>query len=124
MEIAKEKFIETFKKECDKAVKDIKPENFRATRIEDTDDEFTIEIISNEKVSFYASKISKYDATNTFDFSGKILFGGFIDYKSIELTEEEFEVLYDYYYKSENDARLAAKNKIITEGEKVLALIL
>jgi hypothetical protein len=124
MEIVKEKFIETFKKECDKAISLIKPESFRTINIDTTQEEFTFEIISNDKVSFYVSKLLNNNKENEFCYSGKILFGGFIDYKSIDLNKEEFEAIYDYYYKSEMNARLAAKNKIILEGEIALSEVL
>jgi flavorubredoxin len=124
MEIAKEKFIETFKKECEKAIALVKPESFRTVNIGDTQEELTIEVISNDKVSFYASKMSNFDEGNTFAYSGKILFGGFVDYKSIDLNAEEFNSIYDYFYECELKARLAAKNKIISEGEIALSQVL
>ncbi len=124
MEITKEKFIETFKKECEKAIILVNPDAFRKVSVGDTKEEFTIEVISNDKVSFYASKISNFDKENTFTYSGKILFGGFVDYKSIDLNVEEFESIYDYYYECELKARMAAKNEIIAVGESSLAEIL
>lgn len=117
MEIAKEKFIETFKKECENAVKSINIDAFRIN----SSSESSIEIVPNEKVSFFAIKMSNND--NGFQFLGKILFSGFVDYKSIDLTEEEFESLYDFCTKSELETRLAIKNKIISEGEAILEKI-
>lgn len=119
MEIAKEKFIETFKKECDKAVIAMNPELFR---FNGSQEEPNIEIISNEKISFYVTKLCNGDirADSTFSYSGKILFGGFLDYKSIELNENEFDGLYDYYISSELKCQLSVKNKIIADGESAL----
>jgi hypothetical protein len=68
-------------------------------------------------------KLSNNDENNTFSYSGKILFGGFIDYKSIELTGEEFDSLYDFFLECEFKTRLAVKNKIISDGEAVLEKI-
>ena len=119
MEISKEKFIETFKKECEKAVIAINPDLFRSSG---SKDEPASEIISNEKVSFLISKTA--NDNNTFSYSGKILFAGFVDYKSIDLTKDEFEILDEEFYQNEVKVRMAAKNKIILEGESVLAEVL
>lgn len=121
MEIAKEKFIETFKKECEKAVDTINVDAFRASG---TNEEPGIEIVPNNKVSFYAVKTFNNDEQNTFSYEGKILFAGFVDYKSVKLEESEFESLYDFYLECEFKSRLAAKNKIISEGEAVLEKII
>lgn len=121
MEISKEKFIETFKKECEKAVIAINPDLFRASG---SNEEPAIEIISNEKVSFLVTKTSNNDKEYTFFYSGKILFAGFVDYKSIDLNKDEFESLYEHYYQNELKVRMAAKNKIIIDGESVLAQVL
>lgn len=121
MEISKEKFIETFKKECEKAVTAINPDLFRSSG---SNEEPAIEIISNEKVSFLVTKTSNNDENNTCSYAGKILFAGFVDYQSIDLTEDEFESLYEQYYQNELKVRMAAKNKIILEGESVLMQVL
>lgn len=117
MEIAKEKFIETFKKECEKAIEEAKPESFRASG---GDEEPAIEIVANDKVSFYISKTINNYEQKTYSFTGKILFRGFVDYKSIEISEEEFESLFEFFAKSESLSRLELKNKIVSEGENIL----
>src|ERR1035437_6100941 len=117
MEIAKAKFIETFKKECAKAQENNKIESFRASG---SIEEPSAEIVSNKDVSFFIIKFSNNDEKNTFRFEGKIIFGGFVDYKSIDLTEEEFDSLYDYFSKCEAVMRRDIKNDIILKGEVVL----
>lgn len=121
MEIAKEKFIETFKKECDKA-KDAA--DFDSFRTSGSVEESSAEIISNKEVSFLIIKMSNNDEKNTYSFEGKIIFGGFVDYKSINITEEEFESLYDYFNKCELEVRREIKNNIIKTGEFVLSQII
>jgi len=117
MEIAKEKFIETFKKECDKAKQVNHIDSFRTSG---SVEEPIAEIISNKEVSFLIIKMSNNDEKNTYSFEGKIIFGGFVDYKSISISEEEFESLYDYFMKCELDVRRDVKNDIIKNGEFAL----
>ncbi len=103
----------------------MKTESFRTINIDTEQEEVTIEIISNDKISFYASKLlSNGKPESGFRYSGKILFSGFVDYKSIELTAEEFDSLYDYYYNCEIKTRVAVKNKIVEEGEIELSKVL
>jgi hypothetical protein len=110
MEIVKDKFIETFQKECEKAIENLKADSFRSIG---SSDEVGAEIVANEKVSFLVLKMTN-------NYFGKILLSGFVDYKSIPITEEEFKTLYEFHTECEAKARLAVKNHIITEGEIVL----
>jgi len=121
MEIAKEKFIETFKKECDRAKQAVDFDSFRSSG---SVEEPSAEIISNKEVSFLIIKMSNNDEKNTYSFEGKIIFGGFVDYKSINITEEEFDSLYDYFSNSELEVRRDVKNNIIKTGEFALGQIL
>jgi len=121
MEIAKEKFIETFKKECDRANQAVDVNSFRTSG---SVDEISAEIISNKEVSFLIIKLSNNDEKNTYSFEGKIIFGGFVDYKSINITEEEFDSLYDYFSNSELEVRREVKKDIIKTGEFALGQIL
>lgn len=122
MEIAKEKFIETFKKECEKAVLSSKLELFRDTSSGALE---IIEILSenNQSISFCAMKIPNND-NEQYNFYGRILFDGFVDYQSIVLTAEEFNSLSECFEQSLNVIRMAVRNNIITNGEIALAQIL
>jgi len=119
MEIAKEKFIETFKKECQKSVENSNPNAFISSG---GDEEPACEIIASEKISFYVAKMYNFDNSEAkgYKFVGKILFRGFVDYKSIELTEEEFESIFEFFYEQKDLSRVQLKNKIISEGESDL----
>jgi hypothetical protein len=120
MEIAKEKFIETFKKECEKASKSLKHLRLRASG---SLEEPSFEVIASDNVSFFAIKMSNNDENNTYSFVGKILFSGFVDYKSIDLTNDEFNSLFESFEEAENIYRLAVKNEIIAQGENSLSRI-
>ena len=119
MEIAKSKLIETFNKECERISTTTHIEFLRNSG---SIEEPVIEVIANSNVSFMAIKLSNNE--NSYTYYGKILFGGFIDYKSVELTEEEFNSLFENFEKAEFSVRNNIKNQIISNGEKALQEIL
>lgn len=121
IEITKEKFIETFKKECEKAATTLNTALFNETG---SIEEPSIEIISNNLVSFIVMKLSNNDEKNTFSFFGKILFSEFIDYQSFELTEEEYNTLVISFEENQLAVRAAVKKQFIADGEKILAQML
>lgn len=120
MELTKEQFIETFKTECTKASQSLKTNLLTNNSIEEP----TIEVIINQHVSFLAMKMANNDECSTFSFYGKVVLGGFVDYNSIILTEEEFESLYECFEQAELAVRQAIKNKVIADGEVALMEIL
>lgn len=123
MEIVKEKFIETFKKECKKSENSLKIESFRNYSGVEPNPFF--ELCLENNISFLVIRMTNEDGDKkSLSFIGKILFKGFVEYKSFDLTEEESLNMYNSFDESENFVRTALKNKIITQGELALAGIL
>jgi hypothetical protein len=121
MKITKEIFIQTFRNECIKASNSLDTNVFRSSG---GINEPSFEIVSNKNVSFFAMRMSNNDEKQTYSYLGKILFEGFVDYKSIELTEEDFDFLSDCFEKAENSARIAVKAAIIANGVHSLCQII
>ncbi len=123
MEITKEKFIETFKKECKKSEENLRIESFKNYSGLEPNPFF--ELFSENHISFLIIRMTTKDGDKEIrSFVGKILFKELVDYKSFDLTEEESLSMYNVFDESENIVRNFIKKRIIAEGEVDLAKIL
>lgn len=123
MEITKEKFIETFKKECKKSEETLKILSFKNYSGLEPNPFF--ELFSENHISFLVIRMTNNDGDKEIrSFVGKILFKELVEYKSFDLTEEESLSMYNAFDESENIVRNSIKKRIIAEGEIALAGIL
>lgn len=123
MEIVKEKFIETFKKECEKSEQNLRIESFRNYSQVEPNPFF--ELFLDNNISFLVIRLTNKDGDKEIcSFVGKIIFKGLVEYKSFELTEEESLSMYNVFDESENIVRNFIKKRILAEGELALEEIL
>jgi len=116
MNITKEQAIDLFKK----TLNNLKDRNSLL------EEEFVFGVKITENISVISTALSKSndESKPEFDYSIKVLFGGFVEYKSIDITKEEYEDLNTLYLKTDTALLLVEKKNIIETCENELSLVL
>lgn len=120
MEITKDKFIQLFKDECSKAVERVTEDSFRSiTPIN--------EVVINKSLSLCISKNPIWPTDGTepkkFTYCGRVLFSSWIVHVEHDLTQDEFEELYDYFEACDEERQRRHRELIISEGKSALSAI-
>lgn len=121
--LTKERTIELWNSECDKIIN-----ISELMRDESISNYSYYGIVINETVSILISKTAIHhplphtSPENKLEI--KILFDSYVEYKTFEISETEFQALLNKYVETENRIRIETTNKIKLKGEKVLESIL